>query len=47
MSSLSNVMATLLGAGVEVASPYWLSFGIAVDLHLGGIDCRDALDLAY
>lgn len=46
-SAASHVQATLLGAGGDVAAPDWLSYGKAVDLHFGGLDCRDALDLAY
>ncbi len=46
-SAVSHVQATLLGAGGSVAAPDWLSYGKAVDLRFGGLDCRDALDLAY
>lgn len=46
-SAVSHVQATLLGAGGDVAAPDWLSYGKAVDLRFGTLDCRDALDLAY
>jgi phosphoserine phosphatase len=46
-SAVSHVQATLLGAGGDVAAPDWLSYGKAVDLRFSGLDCRDALDLAY
>jgi phosphoserine phosphatase len=45
-SQVSHVDATLRSAGAELAPPEWLSYGQAVDLAFGGLDTRDAVDLA-